>query len=190
MKRMAIAAVVGLAAALAAGSAAAQTTPTAYLGFGAGQSKYNFSGCSNPCDDKGKAFKLFGGYQFNRYVAAEVGYSDMGKATFGASEVRSTAWELSAVGTWGIPIGAKGIGLGVLGRLGVYTGDAKATTPSTGAEVKHGTTDLTYGLGLQADLGRVIAVRLEGQRFAKMGGGGLGQKADVDVLSVSGLWRF
>jgi OOP family OmpA-OmpF porin len=190
MKCIAIVAAAGLAGAVLAGSATAQTAPALYLGFGAGQSKYNFSGCSSPCDDKGKAFKLFGGYQFNRYVAAELGYSDMGKSTFGASEVRSTAWDLSAVGTWGIPIGAKGIGLGVLGRLGVYMGDAKATTPSTGAELKHGTTDLTYGLGLQADLSRVIAVRGEWQRFAKMGGGGLGEKGDVDVLSVSGLWRF
>jgi OOP family OmpA-OmpF porin len=190
MKSMATVAVVGLAAALAAGSAAAQTTPSGYLGFGAGQSKYNFSGCSSPCDDKGNGYRLFGGYQFNRYVAAELGYGDMGKATFGASELRSTVWDLSAVGTWGIPIGGKGIGLAVLGRLGVYMGDAKAKTPSTGAELKHGTTDLTYGLGLQADLNRNIAVRGEWQRFAKMGGGGLGEKGDVDLLSVGALFRF
>ena len=182
-----IIAAIGLAAAVVAMPAAAQT---AYIGFGAGQSKFNFSGCTSPCDDKGSAFKLFGGYQFNRYVAAEFAYNDFGKGTFGSANIEATAWELSAVGTWGVPLGAQGIGLSVLGRLGVYNGDAKATVPSTGAEAKHGTTDLTYGLGVQADLSRVIAVRAEWQRFSKMGGGGLGEKADVDLLSVSGLFRF
>jgi hypothetical protein len=78
----------------------------------------------------------------------------------------------------------------VLGRLGVYSGDIKATVPSTGQEIKHGTTDLTFGLGVQADLSRIIAVRGEWQRFSKMGGGGLGEKADVDILGVSALFRF
>jgi OOP family OmpA-OmpF porin len=187
MKSLGIIAALGLAAAAAAMPAAAQT---AYIGFGAGQSKFNFSDCSSPCDDKGSAFKLFGGYQFNRYIAAEFGYSDMGKGTFGSANVKANAWELSAVGTWGIPLSTGGIGLGLLGRLGVYNGEAKVTVPSTGEEVKHGTTDLTYGFGLHADLSRIIAVRAEWQRFAKMGGGGIGEKADVDVLSVSALWRF
>ncbi|HYR36352.1 MAG TPA: outer membrane beta-barrel protein [Burkholderiales bacterium] len=187
MKGTAIVAVLGLAAAAFAGPAAAQN---GYLGFSAGQSKFRFSGCDSPCDDKGKAYKLFGGYQFNRYAAIEAGYSDFGKATFGSAEVKANAWEVSGVGTWGIPIGAGGMGFSVLGRLGIYNGDVKATVPSTGAEAKHGTTDLTFGLGLQVDLSRIIAVRGEWQRFSKMGGGSLGEKADVDALSVGALWRF
>jgi len=187
MKSIGIIAAIGLAAAAVAMPAAAQS---AYIGFGAGQSKFNFSGCTSPCDDKGKAFKLFGGYQFNRYVAAEFGYSDLGKTTFGPANIEANAWELSAVGTWGVPMNTGGIGLGLLGRLGVYNGEAKGTIPSIGAEAKHGTTDLTFGLGLQADLSRIIAVRAEWQRFSKMGGGGLGEKADIDVISVSGLFRF
>ena len=187
MKSIGIIAAIGLAAAAVAMPAAAQN---AYIGFGAGQSKFNFSGCTSPCDDKGSAFKLFGGYQFNRYIAAEGAYADLGKGTFGSANIEATAWELSAVGTWGIPWSAGGMGFGVLGRLGIYNGEAKGTVPSTGAEAKHGTTDLTFGLGVQADLSRIIAVRAEWQRFSKMGGGGLGEKADVDLLSVSGLWRF
>jgi hypothetical protein len=187
MKARALVAVLGLAASAFALPAAAQGM---YLGFGAGQSKFKFSGCNNPCDEKGREYKLFAGFQFNRALALEVGYSDMGKGTFGATQVKANAWELSGVGTWGVPVGARGIGLSLLGRLGVYMGEAKATVPSAGTEVKHGTTDLTYGLGLQADLSRIVAVRGEWQRFSKMGGGGLGTKNDVDALTVGALWRF
>jgi len=189
MKTTGIIAAIGVAAAAVALPAAAQT-PGLYLGLNAGQSKYKIDNCGSPCDDKGRDFKLFGGFQFNRFAALEAGYSDMGKATAGPFELRANAWEISGVGTWGIPLGARGIGVSLLGRLGVYSGDVKLTTPSTGAEVKHGTTDLTFGLGAQADLSRIIAVRAEWQRFSKMGGGGIGSKGDVDALSVGGLVRF
>jgi len=190
MKSTAIIAVLGLAAAAFAAPAAAQTTRGGYLGFNVGQSKFNFSGCSSPCDDKGRDYKLFGGFQFNRYAALEVGYSDMGKTTFGASRLKATAWEVSGVGTWGVPMGAGGMGLSLLGRLGLYNGEVTAETPSTGATLKHGTTDLTYGVGIQADLSRILSARAEWQRFSKMGGGGLGTKADIDNLTVGALWRF
>jgi hypothetical protein len=190
MKSTAVIGVLGLAAAAFALPAAAQTTRGAYLGFGAGQSDYKFPGCTSPCDQKGRDYKVFGGFQFGRMLAVELGYNDMGKATFGASQLKAYAWDLSAVGVWGVPLTPGGLGLGVLGRLGVYNGEVKSTTPSLGAEVKHGTTDLTYGFGLQAELSRVLAARAEWQRFSKMGGGGLGTKADVDTLTVSALWRF
>jgi OOP family OmpA-OmpF porin len=189
MKSTGIIAVLGLAAAAFAAPAAAQSRG-GYLGFNAGQSDYKATGCTSPCDSKGRDYKLFGGMQFNRFAALEVGYSDLGKGTFGASQLKATAWEVSGVGTWGIPLGAQGIGLSVLGRLGIYNGELKSTTPSTGAEVKKGTTDLTFGFGVQADLSRILAVRGEWQRFNKMGGGGLGQKSDVDALTVGALFRF
>src|SRR5882762_1616450 len=187
MKTTGIIAALGLAAAAIAMPAAAQD---AYIGFAVGQSKFSLDDCANPCDDKGRAYKLFGGYQFNRFVAAEFGYTDMGKGTAGPAEFKANAWEISALGTWGVPLGARGIGLSVLGRLGVYNGEVKGTIPSLGVEAKHGTTDLTFGLGVQADLSRIIAVRGEWQRFSKMGGGSLGDKSDVDLLTVSGLFRF
>jgi OOP family OmpA-OmpF porin len=189
MKSTAVIAVLGLAAAAFALPAAAQTRG-GYLGFSAGQSSYKFPGCTSPCDKDGRDYRLFGGFQLNRYLAVEAGYQDMGKATFGASQLKAQAWDVSAVGTWGVPLTPGGLGLSLLGRLGLYNGDVKSVTPSTGAEVKHGTTDLTYGIGLQADLSRILAARVEWQRFSKMGGGGLGAKADVDTLTVGALLRF
>jgi OOP family OmpA-OmpF porin len=190
MKSTAIIAALGLAAAALAAPAAAQTARGGYLGFGAGQSDFKFGCPTGPCDSKGRDYKLFGGFQLNRFAALEVGYNDMGKTVFGSSRLKATAFEVSGVGTWGVPLSPGGMGLSVLGRLGIYNGDVKSETPSTGAEVKHGTTDLTFGFGAQADLSRILAVRGEWQRFSKMGGGGLGTKADIDTLTVSALWRF
>jgi len=82
------------------------------------------------------------------------------------------------------------MGLSLLGRLGLYNGDVKSETPSTGTTLKHGTTSVTFGFGVQADLSRILAARAEWQRFSKMGGGGLGTKADIDNLTVGALWRF
>src|SRR5205807_8377335 len=56
-----------------------------YLGGNICQSKLK-DGCSGlggsgiSCDDKDTAFKILGGYNINRNFAAELGYTDLGKA--------------------------------------------------------------------------------------------------------------
>src|SRR5258708_6415930 len=86
--------------------AAAQVDKSAfYLGAGVGQSKAK-DWCTGAggfsCDDKKTAWKAFGGYQFNRYLSAELGYANLGKFTasgFGLTdEAKVTAWDLSAIG--------------------------------------------------------------------------------------------
>src|SRR5262245_34656900 len=69
-----------------------------------GQSKINVdcpAGAS--CDDTDTAFRIFGGYNFNRNFGVELGYADLGKVTFGAlglsGDVKATVWDLLAVGT-------------------------------------------------------------------------------------------
>src|SRR5712671_7092564 len=87
-KSKTILATVGFAAAAAfAGAALAQdkTQETgAYAGLSIGQAKGKdscsaFAGSGISCDDKDTAWKIFGGYQFMRYLAAEVAYADFGK---------------------------------------------------------------------------------------------------------------
>jgi OOP family OmpA-OmpF porin len=176
---------VGLAAAAFALPAAAQGKGW-YMGYNAGQSKYNFS-CTGTCKDTGAGYSLFGGVGLHPNVALEFGYADMGKSTFGASNLRANIWEVSGLGSWWFGPRQQ---FGVFGRLGVYTGDLKSTTPSTGAEIKHGTTDLTFGIGGQYNLSSRWGTRIEWQRFSKMGGGGFGVKNDVDLLSLGLLYKF
>lgn len=184
MKTKAVIAVLGLASAVLALPAAAQMDMTAfYVGGGIGQSKFKdaCNGVSN-CSDTDTAFKFFGGWQFNPYIAAEFGYNDLGKASAGSADLKGTAWELSAVGSF--PVGAN---FSILGRLGGYHGELKGDSPvGSASDTKTG---LTYGLGAGYDLNKNLGFRAEWQRFDKMGGDTVG-KTNVDVLGVSALWRF
>ena len=176
---------VGLAAAAFALPAAAQGKGW-YIGYNAGQSKYNFN-CTGNCSDTAAGYSLFAGVGVHPNIAVEFGYADLGKSTFGASNLRANVWELSGLGSWWFGTRQQ---FGVFGRLGVYSGQLKSTTPSTGAEIKHGTTDLTYGIGGQYNLSSKWGTRVEWQRFSKMGGGGFNVKQDVDLISLGILYKF
>ncbi|HYY62374.1 MAG TPA: outer membrane beta-barrel protein [Burkholderiales bacterium] len=191
-------AVIGVAAALLALPAAAQTAMSGfYVGAGVGQSKakdWCALGGFDSCDDKKTAWKIFGGYQFTPNFAVDAGYTKLGKftASFGpeTEEAKVTAWEASLLA--GAPLVG---GLSIFGRLGLYRASVEDVDNLFGT-FKHDNNDFTYGLGLGYDVTRNLGVRAEWQRYNKVGGGetalgaGVGQKSDVDVLGISALWRF
>ena len=177
----------GLAAAAFALPAAAQNTGF-YIGYSAGQSKYNLSCPSgSTCSENGAGYTLYGGFGLHRNIAVEFGYGDMGKSTFGASNVRATLWQVSGVGSWWFGSRQQ---LGVYGRLGAFVGDLKSTTPSTGAELKHGETNMLYGVGGQWNLSSKLGARIEWQRFQGMGGGAFNETTDVDLIALGLLYKF
>lgn len=194
MKRMSIA-ILGAAATALALPAAAQNNAlsSVYIGGSVGQSKArdacdNIPGTGLSCDDKDTAWRLLGGYQFNRYFAAEIGYHDLGKVEasgLGANaDVKANAWELVGIGKW--PIGNQ---FGVYGKLGGYRGETKLNT-NFGVSGKETNTDWTYGAGVEWDPLRNLGVRLEWQRYNQMGGDDVGGESDVDVVSLGAVWRF
>ena len=167
-----IKALLAIAAFAIAGSAAAQQPglSSVYIGGTIGQAEYKDSGG----DNKDTAWRLLGGYQFNRYFAAELGYHDLGEV----SSVEGNAWEFVGLGAY--PLVDK---LSVYGKLGGYRGELK------GLGNKETNTDFTYGLGLQYDVLKSVGVRGEWQRYNKMGGGNIAE-TDVDVLSLGVVYRF
>jgi len=186
MKTKAVVAVLGLAAASLALPAAAQMSMSSgYIGGSLGQSKFKGDcGLAN-CDTKDTSFRLFGGYQFTPNIAAELGYTDLGKVKgdvpgFGSGEISANAWDLSGVFSW--PIGQ----FSVLGRLGIARVEAKPGGIFSGDSSTK--TGLTWGLGGQYDFNRNLGLRLEFQRFRADSGGG--DTNDVDNLSIGVLWRF
>ena len=190
MKTKALIAVAALGAAAFSLPATAQMSmSSAYVGGGFGQSKFKCPSGASCSDDKDTAFKIFGGYQFNKNIAAEVGYTDLGKAKASGggvtAEEKATAWELSAVGSF--PVWQQ---LSILGRLGLYYGEGKVDAP--GVSGKKNTTDLTYGLGVGWDFTKNLGVRAEWQRYSKLKfeAAGGSTDSDVDVLGASVLWRF
>src|ERR1041384_5449662 len=103
--------VVALAPAVAA--SAAEDTGF-YLGVGLGQSTLKNDDDGVDVDEDDTGFKIFGGYQLNNYLAAELSYIDLGKAersfsnsaaprtpgNAGQLEVETYLVNLSAVGTY------------------------------------------------------------------------------------------
>jgi OOP family OmpA-OmpF porin len=176
-----IKALVAVAALTVAGSALAQQPKlsSAYIGGTLGQSEYK-DGCNglSDCDKKDTAWRILGGYKFNQYFAAELGYHDLGEASAQAGAVEGNAWEV--VGLASYPVIDK---LSVYGKLGLYRGELEA--PSA----KETNSDITYGLGLQYDVLKNVGVRGEWQRYNKMGGGEV-VETDVDVLSIGVVYRF
>jgi OOP family OmpA-OmpF porin len=190
MKSRAGLAILGLASAVAfAGPAAAQDRPGFYVGGSLGQSEHADQcegvGAGISCDDKDTAWKVFGGYQFNRYVAVEVGYTNLGEATAAAGGVtvtdEATAFEVVAVGMY--PIIDR---LSVYGKLGLFRGelDRSSNNPAvvTGSNSQ---TDITFGFGLRYDITSNIAVRGEWQTYREVG-----DITDVNVISIGALFRF
>ena len=99
-------AVLSLAALAFAGSALSQQKESGiYIGGALGQAEQSDQ-CSSTapgvsCDNKDSAWKIFGGFQFSRYFAAELGYANLGEASASA-RWRSCATAGSArMARWG-----------------------------------------------------------------------------------------
>ena len=159
-----------------------------YAGGSLGQSKGDcgsgFAGSS--CDDSDTAFKIFGGYQFNKYLGAELGYAALGdvKATFptGDVTVEAKAWDVMAVGTF--PVADR---FNVFGKLGWFRADSDASGLASGSDSSSG---LTYAIGAGYDFTRNFGLRAEWQRYTDVGGNNVGGETDADVMSIGVVYRF
>lgn len=171
-----------------------------YAGVSVGQAQFSDAcakvGTGVSCEDKDGAWRIFGGYEFNRNLAVEIGYADLGEAkgsgTIGGGiniqgNSKATAFDVVGVGI--LPIGER---FGVYGKLGLYAGEISghgtASLPNfpssqstTGDDSASGG---TFGLGARYSFTRHVAARVEWQRYLDFGG------TDVDVLSVGGVFRF
>jgi OmpA-OmpF porin, OOP family len=138
--------------------------------------------CSSKQDTAGK---VFAGWRFLRYLAAELSYIDYGEAkaqgVAGGASVTATssvkAAGLSAVGI--VPLGDI---YSVFGRLGLL--QSKTSMRSSGgvtASQDHGETELHVGIGALAQLGRRWAMRVEYERLND-------SKLDLSTLGVQ--YRF
>lgn len=192
--KMKLAVLAGAAALAVPAAGMAQTGPESgwYAGGSLGQASAK-DACSGvpgaSCDDTDTAFRIFGGYQFNRHFAVEAGYVDLGAVQATAGGFRATtesqAFDFVAVGR--LPVGER---FAAYGKLGMYFAntDASSDFPGTTGQSK-ANHDLTYALGLQYDFNRNLGIRGEWQRFQKVGGGTVSE-ADVDLISIGAVWRF
>lgn len=135
------------------------TVPNFYAGVDVGQADIG--------DEDDIGFRIFGGYQFHRNIAAELGYGML----FDKDDVEVTTLELTAVGLW--PIANQ---FSLIGKLGFA--NVEVDTPG-GSEDK---TELTYGIGVQFDVSRNLAARAMWQRYET--------EEELDYLHIGVMWRF
>ena len=201
--RFAAAVVLALAA-----SAAAHAEPSRfYAGAGIGRSSATFNDCSNTiaaiqaCDieDSDTGWKIFGGYKLeNRDLALEVSRVELGKfraTAWGTFETATSIYEVSgfsvdAVMTW--PSRSR---LGVLGRVGLFAWTLKASSSASGfggygsSSERTTKVNIDYGLGVKYDFHRDVGMRVEYQRFTRVGTDSTG-KSDISLVSASLVYRF
>jgi len=167
-----------------------------YGGARFGQSEFKDScagltGRAFDCEEKDTAVKLFGGYQFNKNFAAELGYADLGKTTlsitgFGNASIGAKGFELTGVGF--LPVSQY---FSFFGRLGVFHWDVdfKDGTRLVGSASASGT-DLTYGFGASLSLARNAALRLEWQKYQDVGDTNSTGSGDITVIGFGLVLKF
>ena len=179
-------AILGVLSALAMASApvAAQVEEERgiYLGgsAGGGASKKACDGALT-CDETDKAFKLFGGYQFNRNVAFEMGYAGLGDYVADGTETRVRA--IDAVALFTAPVSQR---FAIIGRFGAYRSHVEASGVINSATHN---TSFTWGLGVLFNVSRSLGLRAEWQHYPDIGGGGTRQD-DIDFLSLGLVLRL
>jgi OOP family OmpA-OmpF porin len=149
-------------------------------------------------DDLHFGYKVFGGYEFNKYLALEGGYFDLGKFGFTANTIPAAGLtgniklqgvNIDAVAT--LPITEK---FAAFGRFGYHYDYAKDAFAGYGAvivqepERSQHSGDYKFGAGLQFAVTESIGLRAEAERYRV--NDAVGNKGDVDLFSVGLVYRF
>ena len=111
------------------------------------------------------AWKVLGGYQFHRNIAAEVAYSQL----VDKGGVEASAIEVVAVGLF--PVAPQ---FSVIGKLGFANIDVEPGGDET---------ELTFGVGVQYDFTPKVGLRVQWQRYTS-------DPDDIDLITIGGVWKF
>jgi len=181
-----------------------------YFGVSLGQSKFksdpgacsDWSGILDPgysCggDDKDSAWKAYAGYEFNRYIAVEVGFAKLGEQSETASGTvsllpESVRRERKVWAVTGALVGSMAIteAFGVNARLGLAYWNEEISTRASdvaGSQTTGGVGP-AYGIGLVYGFNRSTAIRIERERFPDVGD--KAHASDVDLVTVGVVYRY
>jgi OOP family OmpA-OmpF porin len=211
LKALRLLGLAGLGSVLAAASFA-QEGGYPYAGLSIGQSRAKIdedritarllaaglSTSSMARDESDTAYKLFGGYQFNRHFALEGGYFNLGKFGFTSTTVpagtltgriKLQGVNLDVVGT--LPLTDR---LALTGRVGGQYASARDTFSGSGAvnvldpSPSERAFNYKAGIGLQYEVSRSFLVRLDAERYRI--NDAVGNRGDVNLFSVGLVFPF
>ncbi len=143
-------------------------------------------------DGKDSAFKLYGGYQFNRNFALEVAAVDLGDMAYSGNfsgtpsgtvtggRVQNGGLNISAVGV--LPLGER---LAFFGKAGIFLWSSEASDLTGGVPTisEADGSDLSLGLGASVALTPRASLRAEWERFEM-------SSSEVDLVSVGLAFSF
>ncbi len=145
-------------------------------------------------DGKDTAWKIFGGYMFNRHFGLEAAYVDLGELSYSGTftdafgtapvtggKVEVFGFNISAIGA--LPVTER---FSVFGKLGLFFWEAEASDITGGQPffAQDDGADLSFGVGLGFNFTRNLGVRAEWELFDNI------SDADASLISVGLFWRF
>ena len=155
-----------------------------YAGLGIGQSKYGDID-ETSANTRTEGWKVYGGYQFNKYFAIEGGYANLNDMTArtGAivTNLDTDAWTLGAVLSY--PVTGK---LSVMGKLGAAYMLADVNVKNGAALTVRGGDDSyepNYGVGVRYALLDNLNLRVEWERFDR-------KEYDIDLVTAGVALKF
>lgn len=161
-------------------------------------------------DDSDTTLSVFGGYRFNRYIAVEGGYLDLGEVTYTGNATFRVGFFSTLPGTIKATSGAKGgyvSALGSLpitgfwelyGRAGFLVEETKIKVTGTfvgtnvSAEESESAVDTILGVGTAFHAGRHVTIRLEYSRFIAIDDNYEEEtgETNADVFNLGVAFRF
>jgi OOP family OmpA-OmpF porin len=159
--------------------ALADSAPSFYAGVGLGRNTLKDNSVDFDASDT--AFKVFAGYNANKWLSIEATYIDGGSPSqtfFGVPiEAKVSGFDVSLVGD--LALSEK---FSLIGRLGTLFWDEKVSAPSLGISEKQTGHDISYGAGASLKFTPNAAARLEWQSA--------NTDLDVSVITLSFAWKF
>lgn len=150
-------------------------------------------------DNSNTAYKLFGGYQYNKNFSLEAGYYSLGQFGFVANttpagtlsgDIKLKGLNFDAVGMF--PLADK---FSAFGRLGLIYSQASDNFSNTGAvpvptnpNPSKNAMNYKAGLGLQYDFTESLGMRVEAERYRV--DDAVGNKGDINMYSLGLIYRF
>ena len=151
-------------------------------------------------NDKSLAYKAFVGYDFNRYVALELGYFNLGKFKFdttvappGTLHGETTTQGINLDAVFSYPFDN---GFSVFGRIGIQQAKSKVELSGTGSVVvltsrtSESGRGRKSGIGLGYEFAQDIGVRGEWEYYRIPDGTNTDTQAKVDVIGISLYYKF
>lgn len=141
-----------------------------YVGVAVGTASYKVdTGTGGNFEEDGTGTKIYGGYNFNKYYAAEVTIYNFAEASVGAVEATPGSGFVSAeasmkgVGVYAVGMYPVSKEVNLMAKLGMLSWDADVRIDTT--TKKNDGTDVAYGLGISYAFTKELLATAEWEAF-------------------------